>query len=107
MQAKLLTDPIGPTLARLAAPNIVAMFIMLATSMAEAFYIGQLGIAPLAGLALAFPMIMLTMMMAGGSFGGAIAGAVAQQLGAGNREGAESVALHSFILTICFSLIFS
>ena len=107
MQANLLTDPIGPTLARLAAPNIVAMFIMLATSMAEAFYIGQLGIAPLAGLALAFPMIMLTMMMAGGSFGGAIAGAVAQQLGAGNREGAESVALHSFILTICFSLIFS
>ena len=54
MQAKLLTDPIGPTLARLAAPNIVAMFIMLATSMAEAFYIGQLEIAPLAGLALAF-----------------------------------------------------
>ena len=107
MQANLLTDPIGPTLARLAAPNIVAMFIMLATSMAEAFYIGQLGIAPLAGLALTFPMIMLTMMMAGGSFGGAIAGAVAQQLGAGNREGAESVALHSFILTICFSLIFS
>ena len=86
MQANLLTDPIGPTLARLAAPNIVAMFIMLATSMAEAFYIGQLGIAPLAGLALAFPMIMLTMMMAGGSFGGAIAGAVAQQLGAGNRS---------------------
>ena len=41
MQANLLTDPIGPTLARLAAPNIVAMFIMLATSMAEAFYIGS------------------------------------------------------------------
>lgn len=107
MHANLLTDPIGPTLARLAAPNIVAMFIMLATSIAEAFYIGQLGIAPLAGLALAFPMIMLTMMMAGGSFGGAIAGAVAQQLGAGNREGAESVALHSFLLTIAFSLLFS
>ncbi|MDG0970365.1 MAG: MATE family efflux transporter [Porticoccaceae bacterium] len=107
MQTRLLTDPIGPTLAKLAAPNIVAMFIMLATSMAEAFYIGQLGIAPLAGLALAFPMIMLTMMMAGGSFGGAIAGAVAQQLGANNKKAAESVALHSFLLTIGFSMIFS
>ena len=107
MQAQLLTDPIGPTLAKLAAPNIVAMFIMLATSMAEAFYIGQLGIAPLAGLALAFPMIMLTMMMAGGSFGGAIAGAVAQQLGANDKKAAESVALHSLLLTIGFSVIFS
>ena len=107
MHKNLLTDPISPTLAKLAAPNIIAMFIMLATSMAEAFYIGQLGTAPLAGLALAFPMIMLTMMMAGGSFGGAIAGAVAQQLGAGNRAGAESVALHSCLLTIGFSLLFS
>jgi putative MATE family efflux protein len=107
MHKNLLTDPISPTLARLAAPNIIAMFIMLVTSMAEAFYIGQLGTAPLAGLALAFPMIMLTMMMAGGSFGGAISGAVAQQLGAGNRDGAESVALHAFILTIGFSVLFS
>lgn len=107
MYSNLLTAPIGPTLVRLAAPNIIAMFIMLATSMAEAFYIGQLGTVPLAGLALAFPMIMLTMMIAGGSLGGTIAGAVAQQLGAGDREGAESVALHSFLLTIVFSLLFS
>ena len=40
MRANLLTDPISPTLARLATPNIVAMFIMLATSMAKAFYNG-------------------------------------------------------------------
>jgi hypothetical protein len=40
MRANLLTDPIGPTLARLAASNIVAMFIMLTTLMAKAFYIG-------------------------------------------------------------------
>ena len=107
MQARLLTDPIAPTLLRLSAPNIVAMSIMLATSMAEAFYVGQLGVAPLAGLALAFPMIMLTLMMAGGSFGGAIAGAVAQRLGAGDRDAAESVALHSFLLTLGFSALFS
>ena len=107
MQARLLTDPIAPTLLRLSAPNIVAMSIMLATSMAEAFYVGQLGVVPLAGLALAFPMIMLTLMMAGGSFGGAIAGAVAQRLGAGDRDAAESVALHSFLLTLGFSALFS
>jgi hypothetical protein len=62
-QQRLLTAPIGATLARMAAPNIFAMFIMLATSIAEAWYVGQLGTAALAGLALGFPMLMLTVML--------------------------------------------
>ncbi len=107
MQANLLSDPIGPTLAKLATPNIIAMFVALLTSMAEAFYVGQLGLAPLAGLALAFPIVMLTMTMAGGSIGGTISGAIAQQLGAENKAAAESIALHSILLTIILALAFS
>lgn len=107
MHAKLLTDPIGPTLARLAAPNIVAMIVTLTTSMAEAFYVGQLGTASLAGLALAFPMMMLTMMMSGGSIGGATAGAIAQRLGANDRTGAEAIALHAVLLSVIMSIVFA
>jgi putative MATE family efflux protein len=105
--AVYLTAPIAPTLARLAAPNIVAMFIMLATSAAEAWYIGQLGIEALAGLALAFPMLMLTNMLSAGSIGGAVAGAVAQRLGAGDREGAEALAFHAFLLALLMAALFS
>lgn len=101
--AWMLSAPIAPTLARLAAPNIAAMFIMLATSAAEAWYVGQLGIASLAGLALVFPMFMLTTMLSAGSIGGAVAGAVAQRLGAGDRDGAETLALHAVILAIAAS----
>jgi hypothetical protein len=39
-QNPLLTAPIGPTLTRMAAPNVIAMFITLTTSMAEAWYVG-------------------------------------------------------------------
>lgn len=99
-QTWILTAPIAPTLARLAAPNVVAMFVMLATSAAEAWYVGQLGIKALAGLALVFPMFMLTTMLSAGAIGGAIAGAVAQRIGAGDRDGAEALALHAVILSL-------
>ena len=96
----LLTAPIAATIARLAAPNILAMFVMLATSMAEAWYVGQLGTTALAGLALAFPMFMLMTMLSAGSIGGAIAGAVAQALGAGDRRLAETLTLHAVIIAV-------
>ena len=107
MHANILTAPIGPTLARLAAPNVLAMFVTLATSMAEAFYVGQLGTAALAGLALAFPMMMLSMMISGGSIGGAISGAVAQRLGAGDKYGAELISVHALILSLMLAVLFS
>lgn len=96
----ILTAPIAPTLARLAAPNIAAMFIMLATSMAEAWYVGQFGTPALAGLALVFPLFMLTTMLSAGSIGGTVAGAVAQRLGANDRDGAEALAFHAVLLAL-------
>lgn len=107
MHADILTAPIGSTLARLAAPNVLAMFVTLATSMAEAFYVGQLGTTALAGLALAFPMMMLSMMISGGSIGGAISGAVAQRLGAGDKYGAELISVHAIILSLLLAALFS
>ena len=96
----LLTAPIGPTIIRLAAPNMIAMFVTLMTLVAEAWYVGHLGTAALAGLALAFPMMMLMQMLSGGSIGGSITGAVAQRLGAGDRAGAEALAFHGVLLSM-------
>jgi len=96
----LLTAPISPTIIRLAAPNMVAMLVTMATLMAEAWYVGQLGTEALAGLALGFPMMMLVMMLSAGSFGGTITGAVARLLGAGDREGAEVLAIHAVLMML-------
>lgn len=77
VQSPFLTTPIGPTIVRLATPNMIAMLVTMVTLMAEAWYVGQLGIVSLAGLALAFPMMTLTMFLFAGSIGGAITCSVA------------------------------
>ncbi|USG61797.1 MATE family efflux transporter [Sneathiella marina] len=106
----LLSAPIIPAILRLAAPNMLAMTVMLATSAAEAWYVGQLGTTALAGLALAFPMFMLMTMMSAGAMGGAVAGAIAQALGAEDRGHAERLLIHSILIAFVaggvFSLIF-
>lgn len=99
-QSPFLTTPIGPTITRLAAPNMIAMLVTMITLMAEAWYVGQLGTVSLAGLALAFPMMMLTMFLSAGSIGGAITGSIAQRLGAGDRPGAEVLAFHAVVLAV-------
>lgn len=83
----LLHDPIGRTLARLAAPNVLAMFVTSVTSIAEAFFAGLMGVNALAGLALVFPLVMLTQMLSAGAMGGAISAAVARSLGGVTRRG--------------------
>lgn len=106
-QSPFLTASIGPTIVRLAAPNMIAMLVTMITLMAEAWYVGQLGTVALAGLALAFPMMMLTMFLSAGSIGGAITGSVAQRLGAGDREGAEVLAFHAVLLAIGLAVVSS
>ncbi len=104
-QSPFLTAPIGPTIIRLAAPNMIAMLVTMITLMAEAWYVSRLGTVSLAGLALAFPMMMLTMFLSAGSIGGAITGSVAQRLGAGDRDGAEVLAFHAVLLAVGLAVV--
>ncbi|CAN0447724.1 unnamed protein product, partial [Laminaria digitata] len=106
-QSPFLTAPIGPTILRLAAPNMIAMLVTMLTLMAEALFVSRLGTVSLAGLALAFPMMMLTMFLSAGSIGGAITGSVAQRLGAGDRTGAEELAFHAVLLAVLLSVVSS
>ncbi|MEE2746129.1 MAG: MATE family efflux transporter [Pseudomonadota bacterium] len=101
----LLTSPIGSTILRLATPNIISMFVLQAALVAEAWYIGHLGTVQLAGLALVFPMFMLIMMLSAGSMGGAITGAIAQQLGKGARIKAEELAVNALVLSALLAAI--
>ena len=55
----LLSAPILPTILRLSLPNMAALTATAAVAIAETAYVGQLGTAALAGMALVFPMVML------------------------------------------------
>jgi putative MATE family efflux protein len=103
----ILEAAITPTLLRLAVPNIVAMAASISVLIAETTYIGILGIAPLAAIALMFPLITLMMTMSGGAMGGGTASAIARALGAGDRPRAATLAIHAFVIAISIGATFS
>ncbi len=104
---RLLEAPIGPTLARLAAPNLVVSAVQTAVAVADAWYVGTLGVAPLAALALVFPVQSLMTMMSAGAMGGGISSAMARALGAGDRARAEAIPLHALIIATGMALLFT
>ena len=102
----LLDGPVATVLWRLATPNVFAVATMTAVTFADAWYVGQLGTAALASLALAFPFLTLMQMMAGGAIGGGVTSAVARALGAGAVDRAESAAWHAVLIAVAMSGIF-
>src|SRR5579871_3148982 len=96
----ILDGPILSTLLKLAAPNIVAQTAGISVVIAETSYIGILGTAPLAGIALMFPLITLMMTMSGGAMGGGVASAISRALGAGDTKRASALALHALTIGI-------
>jgi Na+-driven multidrug efflux pump len=78
----LLEAPIARTLLRLAAPNVLVMLVQASMGLIETYFIGKLGTEALAGVALAFPVVMLMQMMSAGAMGGGISSAIARALGA-------------------------
>ena len=91
---------------RFAAPNVAAVVIMSVVTFADALFVGKLGTAPLASLALVYPFQTLMIMMAGGAIGGAATSSVARALGSGSIEKAEAAAWHAVIIAGLMSLIF-
>ena len=103
----LLEGPIGPTLTRLAAPNVIAMLVTAAMSVAEGAFAGALGVSALAGLALVFPLVMLAQMLSAGSMGGAISSAVARALGSGDPARAGRLVAAAWIIALAAAAIFA
>jgi putative MATE family efflux protein len=96
----LTTGPILPTLLRLALPNVLAMTMTVVVGIAETRYVGLLGTAPLAAMALVFPFAMLVQMMSGGAMGGGVTSAVSRALGAGDAARARILALHAIVIGV-------
>ena len=103
----ILNGPILPLLLRLASPNVIAFLLQSSVSIAEVWYVGQLGTRSLAGLAMVFPMFMLMTMMSGGALGGAVASSVARAIGRGAIERGQALIWHALIMALTGASIFS
>ena len=96
-----------PTLLRLAWPNVLVMLAQASTGLIEAFWIGRLGTDALAGMALAFPGVMLMQMISGGAMGGGISSAIARALGGRRQADADALVLHALVINVALGAVFS
>ena len=90
-RAPLLTAPIFASMLRLAWPGVVLVLFQTAVSIADMHFAGRLGTAPLAGLALVFPFVIMLQMFSAGAIGGGVSSAIARALGSGDQERAEAL----------------
>ena len=103
----LLEAPIGPTLVRLALPNIVVMAVQACIGLIETYFVAKLGIDALAGMALVFPAFMLFQMISAGAMGGGILSAIARALGSGRSEDANLLVWHAVAIAVGFGILTS
>jgi putative MATE family efflux protein len=97
--AQRLTEaPILPTLLRLSAPGLLLVAFQSMVSIGDTYFVGRLGTAPLAGLALVFPLVMLLQMTSAGAMGGGVSSAIARALGAGDAARARRLVVHALII---------
>jgi putative MATE family efflux protein len=104
---RMLSAPILPTLLRLAAPNVLAMVMTVLVGIAETYYVGRLGTAPLAAMALVFPFAMLTQMMSAGAMGGGVSAAISRALGASDLPRAHTLLQHALVIGIGAGVLYS
>jgi len=103
---QLLEDPITPTLLKLAAPNVLVMFVQASIGLVETYFVGMLGTGALAGVAIVFPVLMLMQMMSAGAMGGGISSAIARALGGKRAAEADALSLHAVVIAVVFGLLF-
>ncbi len=104
---RLLDGPVIPTLARLAAPGALLALFQTAVSIADTYFVGQLGTAALAGLALVFPLVMLMQMLSAGAMGGGVSSALARALGGGREDAARQLVAHALVIALGAGLVFT
>jgi putative MATE family efflux protein len=103
----LLEGPILPTLLRLATPNVLNLLAIAGMITFDGLFLGRLGPDVLAGVSRAFPFVMPIQHTAASGMGGAVSSAIARALGAGKRDVADALAIHTFVLALALAAAFS
>ncbi len=96
--------PVWRLLFRFSGPAIISMLVTSSYNLVDAIYVGRLGPAALAALAVAFPLMMIFMAIGAGTGMGS-ASLISRLLGAGDREAASRVASNTITLVIVLGLL--
>jgi putative MATE family efflux protein len=89
---------------KLSGPMVVAMFLLAIYNLADAVWVAGLGADALAGVGFITPLFMILIGLSNGLGAGATS-AVARRIGAQDRTGAESAAIHSLMIVFAVSAV--
>ncbi len=103
----MLSGPLVPTILTLAAPNVVNVSVQSLVLIADGWFVGRLGTAELAALALVFPAQTTLQMMSAGAMGGGVSSSVARALGSGDRNKACDAAAHALAIAAAMTVLFA
>jgi putative MATE family efflux protein len=103
-QKLFLEGPIGTALVRLAIPIILGNLLQTGYQLTDAFWVGRLGAAAVAAVAVSFPVTFLVIALGSGL---AMAGATlsAQYMGAGRQDMVNHVAAQTMVMVAITSVI--
>jgi len=83
------------------------MVVQASTGLIETWWVSSLGTDALAGMALVFPGFMMMQMLSAGAVGGGISSSIARALGAGRRDDADALVMHSVVINVALGIFFS
>jgi putative MATE family efflux protein len=86
---------------------VVLVAFQTAVSVGDTIFVGRLGTASLAGLALVFPLVMLLQMASAGAMGGGVSSSIARAFGAGRADLARRLAVHAVVIAAALGLAFT
>ena len=94
---RLTTGSVGGHLRELALPMALSFVALNSYSIADTFFVGQLGTLPLAAMGFTFP-VSFTMVAVGLGIGIATSSVLARLLGTGNRGAVQRITTHALLL---------
>lgn len=100
-----LDGPIAGKVLRLAAPGLLGSLLQSVLFVADGWFVGRLGPLALAGVALVFPLFVLSVMFSAGAMGGAVVAATARALGAKDLDASRALVRTALILAALGGLV--
>lgn len=101
----LLGEP-KKAIIKLSIPMILAMLIQATYNLVDAFWVAGIGADALAAIGFVFPFYFIMMAVSNGlGVGGS--SAISRRIGARDKRGADSVAVHSIVLLVVLAIAFT
>ncbi len=99
----LLADP-KKAIIKLSLPMMIAMALLTAYNIVDAFWVAGLGADALAAVGFTFPLFFIIIGLANGlgTGGGA---AISRMIGARNKTGADNVAVHTMLMLVALAVV--